>query len=93
MASAAEVEIGATFLAAQESIPLRTCLEELGHKQPPTPIQVGNTTAVGFVNKTIKQKRSKAIDMIIINLQTILLSWKTLYLTYEDWFKLDFIPI
>ena len=63
MASAAEAEIGASFLAAQESIPLRTCLEELGHSQPPTPIQVDNTTAAAFANKTLKQKRSKAIDM------------------------------
>ena len=48
---------------AQESLPIRVCLEEMGHPQPPTPIQVDNTTAVGFANKTIKQKRSKAIDM------------------------------
>ena len=32
MASAAEAEICASFLAAQESIPIKTCLEELGHK-------------------------------------------------------------
>ena len=63
MASAAEAEICASFLAAQEGIPIKTCLEELGHRQPPTPIRVDNTTAVGFLNKTIKQKRSKAIDM------------------------------
>ena len=63
MASAAEAEIGASFLAAQESVPIRTCLEELGHPQPPTPIQVDNTTAAAFANGTLKQKRSKAIDM------------------------------
>ena len=63
MASAAEAEIGANFIAAQESIPLRTCLDELGHPQPPTPIQVDNTTAAAFANSTLKQKRSKAIDM------------------------------
>jgi len=63
MASVAEAEIGASFVAAQESIPIITSLEELGHKQPPTPIQVDNTTAVGFANREIKQKRSKAIDM------------------------------
>ena len=63
MVSAAEAEIGASFMAAQEAIPVLTCLEELGHKQPPTPIQVDNTTAVSFGNQQIKQKRSKAIDM------------------------------
>ena len=63
MGSAAEAEIGAGYMTAQDSIPIRTALEEMGHPQPPTPIQVDNTTAVGFANKTIKQKRSKAIDM------------------------------
>ena len=63
MASATEAEIGASFIAAQESVPIRTCLEELGHPQPTTPIQVDNTTAAVFANKTLKQKRSKAIDM------------------------------
>ena len=62
LASAAEAEIGASFLAAQKAIPLRTCLEELGHPQPLTPIQVDNTIAIGFANKTIKQKRSKSVD-------------------------------
>ena len=31
--------------------------------QPPTPIQVDNSTAVGIANETIKQKISKAMDM------------------------------
>ena len=63
MGSAAEAEIGATYVNGQEAIPLRTTLAELGHPQPSTPMQVDNTTAVGFANDTIKQKRSKAIDM------------------------------
>ena len=63
MSSAAEADIGATFLNAKDALPIRTTLEELGHPQPPNPMQVNNTTAVGFANNTIKQKRSKAIDM------------------------------
>ena len=63
MSSAAEAEIGANFINAKDYLPIRTTLEELGHPQPPTPMQVDNTTAVGFTNNTIKQKRSKAIDM------------------------------
>ena len=63
MGSAAEVEIGATYVCAQEALPIRQMLIDMGHPQPPTPVQVDNTTAVGFANKTIKQKRSKAIDM------------------------------
>ena len=63
MASAAEAEIGATFINVQESIHIRSTLEELGHPQPPTPICVNKSTASGFSNDNIKQKRLKAIDM------------------------------
>jgi hypothetical protein len=61
--SAAEAEIGATYVNGQEAVPLRVTLEELRHPQPPTPMQVDNTTADGYANDTIKQKRSKAMDM------------------------------
>merc|ERR1712069_26577 len=48
---------------AQLAAPMRTTLEELGHPQPPTPIKTDNTTANGIINGTVKQQRSKAIDM------------------------------
>jgi hypothetical protein len=35
----------------------------LGHKQPATPLRTDNATAFGILNETIKQKRSKAMDM------------------------------
>ena len=35
----------------------------MGHPQPPTPIHIDNTTVVGIVNNTIKQKRSRAMEM------------------------------
>jgi hypothetical protein len=63
MSSAAEAEIGAVFINAKEGAVLRTTLEELGHPQPPTPMETNNTTATGYSNGTIKQKRSKATDM------------------------------
>ena len=44
-------------------IPMRQCLIELGHPQPPTPLKTDNSTATGILTGTIKQKRSKAIDM------------------------------
>ena len=62
MISAVEVEIGAGYMTAQEEFSIRTCLEEMEHPQPTTPIQVNKTTSVGFENRTIKQKRSKEID-------------------------------
>jgi hypothetical protein len=38
-------------------------LQELGHHQPPTPLETDNTTDTGYINVTIKQKRTKAMDM------------------------------
>jgi hypothetical protein len=63
VASAAESEVGACFHNAQSGAPLRVTLTELGHIQPPTPLRTDNSTAFGILNETIKQKRSKAMDM------------------------------
>ena len=35
----------------------------MGHPQPPIDIRTDNKTACGIVNGTMKQRRSKAIDM------------------------------
>jgi hypothetical protein len=63
VALAAELEVGACFHNAQSGAPLRVTLTELGHIQPPTPLRKDNSTAFGILNETIKQKRSKAMDM------------------------------
>jgi hypothetical protein len=63
MSSAAEAEIGAVFINAKEGSVLPTTLEELGHPQPPTPMETDNTTATCYSNSTITQKRIKAMDM------------------------------
>jgi hypothetical protein len=63
LSSAAEAELAALYHNGKQACPLRTTLEELGHPQPPTPIQTDNSTAAGIANDTVKQKRSKAIDM------------------------------
>jgi hypothetical protein len=63
MSSAAEAEIGAVFINAKVGSVLRTTLEELGHKQPPTTMETDNTTSTGYSNGTITQKRTKAMDM------------------------------
>ena len=62
MSSAAEAELAALFINSQEAIPQRQLLEEMGHKQPPTPIQIDNTTALGVVNNNVL-KKLKAMDM------------------------------
>jgi hypothetical protein len=50
------------FINAKEGAVLWTTLEELGHHQPPTPMNTDNTTATGYINGTIKQKRTKSMD-------------------------------
>ena len=63
MSSAAEAEIAGLFMNAKYVVPIRQTLIEMGFPQPATKIKTDNSTANGFANKTIKQNRSKAIDM------------------------------
>jgi hypothetical protein len=63
LASATEAEVGALFYNAKDAAMFRTTLAELGHPQPATPIQTDNACASGIANNTVKQRRSKAIDM------------------------------
>ncbi len=63
MSSAAEAEIGALFINAKEAVYIRNMLTEMGHPQPPTPIQTDNSTAEGFINNKIQAKRTKSMDM------------------------------
>jgi hypothetical protein len=63
MSSAAEAEFGSLYHNGKAACPHRTCLEELRHPQPPTPLVTDNIRAVGIANDTVKQKRSKAMDM------------------------------
>ena len=60
--SAMETEVAATFYNAKEALTFRATLAEMVHPQPPTPTEVDNETACGFLKITMKQKRSKAMD-------------------------------
>ena len=62
MGSAAEAKVGGLYMNALELSSMRTTLEELDYPQPPTSIQTDNSTADGTMNRTIKQKQSKAMD-------------------------------
>lgn len=63
LALAAEAEIGALFENGQTAVAIRNTLQDLGHPQMPTPIKTDNTTANGFANNTMKQRKSCAMDM------------------------------
>ena len=63
VSSAAEAELGALFYNGKEGAALRTTLADMGHPQPATPLQTDNACAAGIINDTVKQRRSKAVDM------------------------------
>ena len=62
MTSAAETETGAVFINCQKAISIRQTLVEMSHPQPATPVHVDNKCAVGILNETIQQRKSKSID-------------------------------
>ena len=63
ISSAAEAELGALFINAQESVHLRQILTELGHPQPKTLIQMDNSSAEGVIYSKNQPKRMKSMDM------------------------------
>eukprot|EP00804_Cyclotella_cryptica_P005131 CCRYP_011531-RA/>CCRYP_011531-RA protein AED:0.43 eAED:0.43 QI:0/0/0/1/1/1/2/0/350 len=63
MASATEAELAALYIMAREAVFIRIALEELGHTQPATPLQMDNSTAEGIVNGKFQPKQTKAMDM------------------------------
>ena len=64
MSSATEAESGGLLYNCKEATVLRQTLLEMGHPQPPTLIQTDNNAcAAGIANDTVKQCRSKAMDM------------------------------
>jgi hypothetical protein len=64
MSSATEAELRALYIMAQEAVYIRIILEEMGHKQPPTPIQTtDNAMADAVINGKVQPKRTKAMDM------------------------------
>ena len=45
MSSASEAELAALFYNCKAAVPLLITLEEMGHKQPKTPVTTDNSTA------------------------------------------------
>jgi hypothetical protein len=62
-ASASEAETGSLFLNAQEAVPIRTALVEMGHPQSATPLETDNSTAHRILHAQVCMKKSKVFDM------------------------------
>jgi len=63
MTSATEAELAGLYIMACEAVYIRIILEELGHKQPRTPLQTDNAMADAVINGKIQPKQTKAMDM------------------------------
>jgi hypothetical protein len=61
--SAFEAEYAAMYINATTAEGIRNILADLGYSQGATPIVSDNQCAVGVANRSVKQRRSKAIDM------------------------------
>ena len=93
------LKTGGLFHNSNNAIPLRRTLEELGHPQKATPIKTDNSTASGFCNRTIKQKRSKSWDMRYhwirdkIENKTVVIYWAPGTQNLADYFTKHHSPI
>jgi hypothetical protein len=59
MSSATEAELAALYIMAQEAVDIRIILKQLGHKQPPTPIQTANAMADAIINGKVEPKQNE----------------------------------
>lgn len=63
VASAVEAEYASAFITGQACTSIMHAAMDLGYPQHTIGITADNDCAVGIANNTVKQKRSKAIDM------------------------------
>ena len=98
LSSAAKAEFGALFHNTEEVTSFSTSLEELGHPQPPTPVLVDNSTAVGLANDTVTQQHCRAIDMRFywvrncIDQNQFHVYWAPAHLNLADYFTTHHTP-
>ena len=59
MSSATESELAALYIVAREAVYIRIILNEMGHKQSPTPLQTDNSMADGVVMEKSGIKEQK----------------------------------
>ena len=94
MTSAMEAKLAALYMMAQEAVYIRIIIKELGHKQPPIPLQTDSTMAEVVINGKIQPKQIKWMDMQFHWLQDrecqeqFRIYWRPGKLNYADyWIK------
>ena len=58
MTSATEAELAELYIIARKALYIRIILEEMGHKQPPTPLQIDNAMSDAVCNGKIQPKQA-----------------------------------
>jgi hypothetical protein len=92
VSSAAEAEYAALFLVGREAICANQTLTDLGFPQAATLIICDNQCAVGIANRSVKQKRSKAINMRYhwirdqVDLEAVTIEWQPGAANLADFF-------
>jgi hypothetical protein len=91
MSSATEAELAGLYIMAREAVYIRIILEEIGHNQPPTPLQTNNSMAEAVINGKVQSKQTKAMDMQFHWLrdqecqQQLRIYWRPGKLNYADY--------
>ncbi len=63
MSLATKAELTGLYIMACKAVYIRIILEELGHAQPPKPLQTDNAMADRVINDKVQPKQTKAMDM------------------------------
>ena len=65
-----KVEIAGVFTTQKNAEMIQQILIKMGHPQLPTPIQTDNATAQDIITNTVKQCKTRAMDMCFIVFET-----------------------
>ena len=82
-------ELAALFINAKEGKIIRMTLEEMGHKQPPTPIHCDNITATGIANNTVKKQQWRRMEMRLFLMYNGIQARKTWLITIRNILMVD----
>jgi hypothetical protein len=63
VSSATKAELAGIYIMACKAVYIRIFLEEIGHIQPPTPLQTDNAMVDSIINGKVQPKQTKAMDM------------------------------
>lgn len=92
LSSSAESELSALFNNGKSTAYLRHILQSLGHLQPPTPIKTDSALALGIIYNTVKQRKTKSINMRFywlqdqVNLNQFSIFWRPGIENLADYF-------